>query len=50
MTHIGIDVSKKVLDTVALGDTGEVIRAQFNNTEAGRKACLELMSCTYSGD
>ncbi len=43
MTHIGIDVSKKVLDAAALCDTGEVVRAQFKNMEAGRRACLEWL-------
>lgn len=45
MTHVGIDISKKVLDAAALGDTGEVTRAQFENTEAGRKACLAWLKC-----
>ena len=43
MTHIGIDVSKKVLDVAALDDSGEVIRAQFKNTKAGRELCLEWL-------
>ena len=42
MTHVGIDVSKKVLDTAALDDNGEVIRARFKNTTTGREGCLEL--------
>ena len=43
MTHVGIDVSKKVLDTAALDDNGEVARAQFKNTKAGRELCLEWL-------
>ena len=43
MTHVGIDVSKKVLDTAALDDNGEVIRARFKNTTAGREGCLEWL-------
>ena len=43
MTHVGIDVSKKVLDVAALDDSGEVIRAQFKNTKAGRELCLEWL-------
>ena len=40
MTHVGIDISKKVLDTAALDDSGEVKRGQFKNTKAGRESCL----------
>ena len=40
MTHVGIDVSKKLLDAAALDTNGEVARAQFKNTKAGREACL----------
>jgi transposase len=43
MTHVGIDVSKKVLDVAALDDEGEVARAQFKNTKAGRELCLEWL-------
>ena len=43
MTHVGIDVSKKVLDVAALDDNGEVVRAQFKNTKAGREQCLEWL-------
>jgi transposase len=40
VTHVGIDVSKKILDVAALDDNGEVSRAQFNNSRPGRDACL----------
>lgn len=40
MTHVGIDVSKKLLDAAALDNNGEVVRAQFKNTKVGREACL----------
>lgn len=46
MAHVGIDVSKKVLDVATLNDEGEVARAQFKNTKAGRELCVAwLQKC-----
>lgn len=37
---IGIDVSKLALDTAALSDTGEVIRARFRNDGQGHRELI----------